>query len=146
MAAWNLYTLPIVCTLHMAAWPEKHAAIWPRVYSNMYCRHAAIYGFFCSDLARKDWNPTTEWSYEIEWSQNHLVVPYQFRATFFSSFNKWMWNLWISFPLHPFSPPPFPLWLLHIFSGHSCIVKFMCDSQLLFLSCHTQLLRLRFSC
>jgi len=48
-ATCNLYTRPIVSTPHMATWPAKHAAIWPCVYSNRYCRHAAIYSVFCSE-------------------------------------------------------------------------------------------------
>jgi hypothetical protein len=47
-ATCNLYTRPIVSTPHMATWPVKHAAIWPRVYSNRYCRHTAICSVFCS--------------------------------------------------------------------------------------------------
>jgi hypothetical protein len=42
------YTRPYVSTPHLATWCETHAAKWPRVYSNGYCRHAAIYLVFCS--------------------------------------------------------------------------------------------------
>jgi len=48
LAACIYYTRPIVFTPQMATWPVRHVAIWPRVYSNRYCRHVAICGVFCS--------------------------------------------------------------------------------------------------
>jgi hypothetical protein len=50
LAACINYTRPYVSTPHLATWRETHAAKWPRVYSNGYCRHAAIYLVFCSGI------------------------------------------------------------------------------------------------
>jgi len=72
-ATCNLYTRPIVSTPHMATWPAKHAAIWPRGHSNRYCRHAAIFSVFCSEKRSITIEPKCPQNQTIIWFHNKEI-------------------------------------------------------------------------